>query len=982
MNSCPRKILLLGNLLLLTQFAAFGQLLDHVQGEVLVQLEKGTDIDLFVADLKEFNSQQSIFEFKKPISWHAAIHLFSFNDQIINEHQLLDHLRKDDRVILAQFNHFVELRTTIPDDPLFDQQWALLNPGLLSNSIQDADIDADLAWDFTTGGLTADGDTIVVAVIDDGTDINHPDLAGNLWYNHAEIPNNGIDDDDNGYIDDYKGWNVTAEMDVIQYGTHGTAVEGVLGAVGNNNLGISGVAWDIKMMTIAGSSNTEAEILEGMYYAMSFRQRYNATNGQEGAFVVALNTSWGIDGGNPEDAPLWCGVYDSLGYHGILSSAATANEDWNVDEVGDLPTTCPSDFLIAVTATGPDDQRTFSAYGPINIDLGAPGEQILTTQHGGDYDYESGTSFAAPQLAGLIALMYTAPCDHLPVLAKADPKAAACLVRDFILFGVDPVSSLENETLSGGRLNNRNSLQVLMESCGDCPTPAALGTTVIGSASAWLHWVDMTEVSSTKLQWRSVGSDNWITLDDVSSPTYLGNLESCTNYEFRVKSYCDGNQSSFSDIHTFITDGCCLPPQAIQIEEAELTAVYINWTPVTAANGYLIRYKPVNSVSWETVPVAGSEYQLTDLLPCTEYIAQVRTVCDGTSTVFSPPVEFATSGCGSCLDHDYCSSAGMNSDFEWIESIQIGDLNNESGPNNGYGSFTGLPAYFFKGGIYAYLLNPGFAFVPFSETFKVWIDLNQDGDFDDPGELVIHTAPSADPAEGSMSIPAFCMAGITRMRISMSWEGEQVEAPCGSFEFGEVEDYCIHILESGLPGICELIPVPGTGIITENTAELHWEPIPTAQKYQIRYREIGPTSFWSEQEAAEAAFFLEDIHPCLNYEYQVRQICMSDTSDYSPSLFFETPCLNTTVLNTDQVEESDLVIFPNPFQDRIFVQGLSGQRVLLRFTDLRGQILDQQEIAMAPSKLTYAPPPDLPSGVYLLEVRVDQQWKVYRLVRS
>jgi subtilisin family serine protease len=140
------------------------------------------------------------------------------------------------------------------------------------------------------------------------------------------------------------------------------------------------------------------------------RRLYNETDGEKGAFVVATNASWGINGGEPADSPLWCAMYDSLGAQGVLNCGATANNNVDVDVVGDLPTACPSDFMISVTATNIDDMRTFSAYGATTIDVGAPGDNVYTTSISGGYGTTSGTSFASPLTAGVIGLLYSAPC--------------------------------------------------------------------------------------------------------------------------------------------------------------------------------------------------------------------------------------------------------------------------------------------------------------------------------------------------------------------------------------------------------------------------------------------------------------------------------------------------------------------------------------------------------------------------------------------
>lgn len=213
-----------------------------------------------------------------------------------------------------------------------------------------------MAWDLNTGGLTELGDTIVLCIIDDGLDIAHYDIKGNLWRNYQEIPDNKLDDDQNGYVDDYYGWNSYKDGGNFDPGFHGTPVCGIAAATGNNNLGVCGINWKVKLMFVAGGGD-EANAILSYTYPWKARKAYNQSNGKQGAFVVATNSSWGSDYGMPEEAPIWCAVYDSLGAEGILNAASTTNLDLNVDEDGDLPTTCESDYLITVTSMDWFDQK-------------------------------------------------------------------------------------------------------------------------------------------------------------------------------------------------------------------------------------------------------------------------------------------------------------------------------------------------------------------------------------------------------------------------------------------------------------------------------------------------------------------------------------------------------------------------------------------------------------------------------------------------
>ena len=161
------------------------------------------------------------------------IWLLSFDTGLITSEAALSNIRESSLVKLAQFNHFFTLRDNFPDDPHFEEQWALHNTGQTGGK-PDADLDAPEAWNITTGGTTSLGDEIVIAIIDNGFDLEHEDL--DFWKNVNEIPNNGIDDDNNGYIDDYDGWNAYESNGNIpsDFGvTHGTAVTGVAGATGD-----------------------------------------------------------------------------------------------------------------------------------------------------------------------------------------------------------------------------------------------------------------------------------------------------------------------------------------------------------------------------------------------------------------------------------------------------------------------------------------------------------------------------------------------------------------------------------------------------------------------------------------------------------------------------------------------------------------------------------------------------------------------------
>ncbi len=356
---------------------------------------------------------------------------------------------------LAQVNHkHVMARDTSPDDGNWIAQWGMRQ------------VEAPWAWELSTGGLTHSGDEIVIAVVDEGFDLQHSDL--NFWKNPHEIPNDSIDNDGNGYVDDYDGWNVFDTSGVIATRDHGTFVSGIAGAIGNNQVGIAGVNWNAKIMPIEGLTTDEDYVVAAYSYIYEMRARYNETNGDSGAYVVVQNSSFGVDRGDPADYPIWCMMYDSLGKIGVLSTAATANANFDVDVMGDIPTTCPSDYLISVTSSNDDDNLSTSppaARGAENIDIAAPGVSVYSTRSGGGYGSKSGTSYAAPFVAGAVGLMYSNMCSQTwDTLAKS-PGDLALRVKDYLMMdGFDPVDELADKVVTGGRLN----LYTAMQSAQNC----------------------------------------------------------------------------------------------------------------------------------------------------------------------------------------------------------------------------------------------------------------------------------------------------------------------------------------------------------------------------------------------------------------------------------------------------------------------------------------------------------------------------------
>ncbi len=614
--------------LFLTAFFLFqniqAQQLDHILGDVLIQIPDKATPDNLVRELQNFNGNPTSLIVVRKLRTVRNIWLLNFDHNQINENHFLAFLRDHRSVELAQFNHLLTERQTIPDDPQFFQQWHWVNDGS-GNGTFDADVDADLAWDITTGGTTIQGDEIVVCVME-GANRNHEDLQGNLWFNPYEIPGDNIDNDNNGYIDDIGGWNNAQNNGNIPTSGHGTAVSGMIGAKGNNNLGVTGINWNVKIMHVNVGSLNDANVMEAYTYPLIMRRKYNESGGAEGAFVVATNASWGIDGGQPSEAPLWCNIYDDLGAEGVLNCGATANVDWDIDAVGDLPTACPSEFMVSVTATNNSDLRTFSAYGLNHVDLGAPGSNVYTLS-GNGYNSTSGTSFASPLTAGVIALLYSAPCNNIGQLALSDPQGAALLIRDYLFNGVDPTPQLQLETVTGGRVNVFNSLQLLMQDCGGCSVPYALNATNVIDTSALLSWYQADSVISVELRYRLADDTTWTIVQDAVSPFLLSGLAGCDDYVFQVAGMCGDTSTAFSDSFAFSTEGCCFAPGNIIINPISDDEIEIVWDSAYAALGYIVHFKDQNATEWNSQTVNVSSAAFGDLSVCTIYEFELATLC-------------------------------------------------------------------------------------------------------------------------------------------------------------------------------------------------------------------------------------------------------------------------------------------------------------------------------------------------------------------
>jgi hypothetical protein len=448
-------------------------------------------------------------------------------------------LAQSPAVARIQYNHKVEKRNFTPDD-LSTMQWNLQNTGGTGSTLG-ADIKALEAWGLKHDVVSPYGDSIVLAIVEDPMDLFHSDI--NYFINYNEIDSNGIDDDGNGYIDDYRGWspiNNKPAYNDLSY-DHGIHVAGIAAARTNNNNGIAGVSYGVKVLPIYGSSETESVVVKAYDYAIAMRRLYDATGGTKGAFVVASNSSFGIGqyGANPVNSPIWCAMYDSMGKVGILSAVAGPNANVDIDVVHDVPSECPSKFVLSVTNTNRLDLRhSQAAYGVVGIDLGAPGTSIYSTKPSDTYGTLTGTSMATPHVCGAIGALYTVACKRLFDNYLSFPDSFALVFKQYLLNGTDRINSMNHYVSSNGRLNLYKAfLNVRAYNCDTCSFTYTVLRNQINCANSASGTVQINTSDNLTYLWSNGGTTS--SKSNLTSGVYTVTIKDATN--------CSVEQSIFFD---------------------------------------------------------------------------------------------------------------------------------------------------------------------------------------------------------------------------------------------------------------------------------------------------------------------------------------------------------------------------------------------------------------------------------------------------
>lgn len=660
----------------------------------------------------------------------------------------------------------VEIETKwTPSDTRYNEQWHYHNTGQQGGTV-DKDIDLPEAWDIEKGL-----NSVIVAIIDGGVQINHPDIAGNMW--------SGV------------GYNFVTNSSTITTDDHGTHVAGTVAGVNNNGTGISGIAGGsgsgdgVRIMSCQIFNSTSSG-------GFSQAPIYAADNG-----AAISQNSWGYTSVNVfEQATLDAiDYFNANGGGSALNGGITIFAAGNDNKTGNWYPGCYSGAF-AVAATNNKDVRSYySNYGAW-VDISAPGGEqsfendpkgILSTLGGSTYGFYQGTSMACPHVSGVAALLISNAVRNGVILTNAQ-------VADLLKNNVDDHYSVNSSyigQLGSGRLNANLALQALQ---------------------------------------------GMFTTDPPSTPTGLNT--------------------------TNITDN----------------SATLNWTAAAGASSYDVQIRPQGG-SWSTYNVASNSFNATSLTPESTYEWQVRAKnAYGTSSYSSivsfTTVEFVVS---------YCESKGSNSSYEWIAKVDVGTFSNSSGAA-GYTDFTSKVVTLQAGQSYSVSLTPGFASTTYNEYWKIWVDLNGDGDFATNELLFDPGAMSKTVVTGNITIPVGTVPISTRMRVSMKYNAAQTA--CETFSYGEVEDYTVQITGGAA------IPSTPSGLsssnVTSSSFSLTWNASAGATSYDVQVRPNGGS--WSTYNVTSTGFNATGLASSTTYNAQVRANNSAGSSSYS------TPINVTTLL--------------------------------------------------------------------------------------
>jgi subtilisin family serine protease len=427
--------------------------------------------------------------------------------------------------------------------------------------------------------MTANSSDMIIAIVDTGVDYNHPDLSNNIWTNPEEIPGNNVDDDGNGYVDDFRGCDFFGnDNDPMDLNGHGTHVSGIAAAKGDNALGVTGVCWTAKIMPLrfldADGYGTVADEILAIDYAIA-----------NGAHIINASFGGNIFSQSEYDA------ISRANSEGILFVAAAGNLGPNDYPSQFYPASYNLPNIISVTATDQDDNLcSFSNYGATTVDVGAPGIHIYSTRPGMSYQYMQGTSMATPYVTGLAALIW-----------GYDSSLAHYEIKDIILNGVDIKPALNGKTVTGGRINALNVF-------ADIPpqSPDGLAATPESGSRINLTWTDLSSNESRfEIERKKGAGGTYSRIAHVAanktSYSDTGLTEKSTYY-YRVRAINSAGNSGYSNEVNATT--YLARPTNLSAIDASTRKIDLSWTDNSSyESGFKIERKRETGASFSQIAI-------------------------------------------------------------------------------------------------------------------------------------------------------------------------------------------------------------------------------------------------------------------------------------------------------------------------------------------------------------------------------------------
>ena len=516
---------------------------------------------------------------------------------------------------------------------------------------------------------------------------------------------------------------------------------------------------------------------------------------------------------------------------------------------------------------------------------------------------------------------------------------------------------------------------------GDCPQPSDFNVSGISDTSASLSWLSAPDINTVDIEIRRTGAADWARIAGATSPYTFDTLAACTLYDIRVQGICETDSSTFSTMIRIETDSCCRAPSSVGATSPDQNTLSVSWDNVASADSFRVEYKLRTARDWKELLVGQNSALLRDLDTCSAYDIRVQSICETADTSQFSSTIGLTGGCSTCTEAEYCDSRAYDASKFWIDSISFGNLFMKTGSNGGYLAYTTQRLILERGREYRLSVKPAFARDTCPLQIRGWLDLDLDGTFNDSTDFILD-AVSMDGrgVTTSVDLADTLDLDITRLRLTLApWDPEDTIGvlPCDTFNFGEVEDYCVTIDD-----VCPRAENLDTVSVSETNAVITWDVNRKAIGFLYQYRELGESEWNEPMLTMDTIVQVGDLSRCSTYEFRLIQVCIQDTVEQI--LVFDTKCINATV------DPSGLfaghLVYPNPFSRDITLElrtdkAFDGQILV---ASLDGRVVHQQSLSI-PAGITWTEPlqalAEQGPGIYFLVITDGVQTATSKLVK-